>query len=253
MTLDAPKEAPLTRPSEHGAVSDRDDSNPSTGEFVAQFARGGYLWTMVVNQRIGALLAMWSMRLRLRPAHLTFLNLVLGTATSAAVAVLYGGAPWPAAIVGIVGWELAYSLDCADGQLARATGKTSHRGAVSDLMGDFLVQLTVLATTLQIATARMTPTWSAVFSVFVTGGWMISLYFGGVLGWEALPLPVRGMFRWLDAFRHVRDYGLQVAAVSLALPPGPLAVGVVLAVIAAVNYAALALNVARNRGAPPTQ
>jgi phosphatidylglycerophosphate synthase len=47
--------------------------------------------------------------------------------------------------VGVVLWQAAYIFDCADGQLARATGKTSAYGASVDIFADLAVQISVVA------------------------------------------------------------------------------------------------------------
>lgn len=214
----------------------------SFDKFVERHARGGYLWTMAINQRIGALFAIWAVRRGLRPLHLTLTSALIGVASSIAVVLSFDGTPVLAAAIGLLGWELAYSLDCGDGQLARATESTSHKGAIADLMTDFFVQLTVLAATLHISVSHIAPGWRAAFCVFITGGWMISLYFGGVLGWEAASFTMRRGFGWLDLFRHARDYGFQLAILSLAIFVGGAAVAIVLAGIAALNFAAVIVN-----------
>src|SRR5439155_1078483 len=122
-----------------GAVSARSErSEPRSREQdgavkAADFRarhRGGGLFTETVNQRLGAYLCVPAYRFGLAPTVLTLANLVLGLAAAAGVAVLAGRAPAPLVGLGaLVLWHLAYSLDCADGQLARVTGQASRARA----------------------------------------------------------------------------------------------------------------------------
>ena len=47
---------------------------------------------------------------------------------------------WWGGWAALVLWTLAYALDCADGQLARLTGKTSEYGARVDVIADYVAQ-----------------------------------------------------------------------------------------------------------------
>src|SRR5260370_34688987 len=92
--------------------------------FLAQ-NRGGGLYSERVSQRAGAYLALADYRLRWSPSAVTVAALVIGVGASVALLVLAprttAGAA-PAVVVGVavgLGWQLAYALDCADGQLAR--------------------------------------------------------------------------------------------------------------------------------------
>src|SRR5688500_14839793 len=93
-------------------------------------------WSWLLFERAGGALAYVFARLRTPPAAVTVLGgvagisgaAVLGTATDRGEALLAG-----------VLLLLAYTLDCADGQLARATGQTSDRGAWLDATVDAVV------------------------------------------------------------------------------------------------------------------
>jgi phosphatidylglycerophosphate synthase len=50
----------------------------------------------------------------------------------------------PLLVVGVILWQVAYIFDCADGQVARATGKTSAYGASVDVFVDVAVQISVV-------------------------------------------------------------------------------------------------------------
>jgi phosphatidylglycerophosphate synthase len=83
---------------------------------------------------------------RVHPSVITLASLVVGTGSSAAVIALAEDArSW--ALPGwlaLVGWQLAYVLDCADGQVARATGRTSEAGARLDVLCDYAVHCSIV-------------------------------------------------------------------------------------------------------------
>ena len=91
---------------------------------------GGFLFSRLVSDRAGTMIAALAEPLKAHPSVLTLGNLALGVAGSAIV-VLGAGAKAISVtgLAGLVLWQFAYALDCADGQLARATGTTSPSGA----------------------------------------------------------------------------------------------------------------------------
>jgi phosphatidylglycerophosphate synthase len=210
--------------------------------FRDRYARGGYAWTWAINQTIGALLARFAIRAGLRPVHLSMFNIATGIAGSGWVLLLHRSMPFAAAAVGLLAWELAYSLDCADGQVARATGRSSPQGAVVDLLSDFLVQLTVILAMLQVATPAVETRWLSSFSALVAGGWLISIFYTGILGSSTVPKTGRtSSLRRIVT--HGRDYGLHVALLPLAMLTGAPAVAVIMSVIAGLNFIALFLGI----------
>ena len=222
----------------------RDAAQLPLAEFRDRYARGGYWWTMRVNQTMGAVLAQAAIRFDLRPVHLSLMNVALGVATSAWV-LLLRSRPVIAALIAVIGWSIAYSLDCADGQLARATQMSTAGGAILDLLGDYLVQITVIFSMLQVSTSGMDPTWVTAFAVFVTGGWLISPYYSGILG--AGELPSAGKMRSLRGIvRQLRDYGVHVTVLPVAAIFGPAPVATLLALIALLNFVALFLGIGTN-------
>jgi phosphatidylglycerophosphate synthase len=142
--------------------------------------KGGGLFSEATGQWIGAALAATGQRLRLAPTVLTLVNLLIGLATSVTVIVLAepvadGTVPaWPVGLVALVGWQLAYALDCADGQLARVTGQTSTAGARTDILCDVASQIALFTALATVAVAQQpdTPVWLVV--VFA-GTWMVNL------------------------------------------------------------------------------
>jgi phosphatidylglycerophosphate synthase len=138
--------------SNHAAVP------PTVAEcyLAARQARGGgLLYSRAVSDRLGTVVAAIGMRLGAHPTYLTLVNLLLGIAGS--VAVIAGRSPDRAApllVAGVVLWQVAYIFDCADGQVARATGKTSAYGASVDVFADVAVQISVVAAVSSVMLSR---------------------------------------------------------------------------------------------------
>src|SRR5690606_10341450 len=81
---------------------------------------------------------------------------------------------WAVGLVALVGWQVAYALDCADGQLARVTGRGSPAGARVDVLCDVAAQIalvTALGTT-AVAQRPATPVWLV---ALFAGTWMVNL------------------------------------------------------------------------------
>lgn len=104
--------------------------------------KGTAFLTHYVSQRIGAVVAAIAFKLGLSPNTITTLGLLLTMAGCWAFTEL--------SITGMVLafflWQLAFAFDCADGQLARATGKASAYGKWLDMSCDHIREV-VLAFT----------------------------------------------------------------------------------------------------------
>ena len=103
-----------------GASLPRDDSS-----FKERYRRindsrgGGFLYSRVVSEHGGMIIAAISEPLGVHPTVLTFANLVFGVTGSLVVTLGAGArAISVTGFVGLVLWQLAYCFDCADGQLA---------------------------------------------------------------------------------------------------------------------------------------
>ncbi|MFD0595131.1 CDP-alcohol phosphatidyltransferase family protein [Catellatospora coxensis] len=181
--------------------------------------RGGGLFSEAFSQRLGAVFALVAARTGLKPTHLTLLNLVIGIAVSvvlvlraqdgtAAITPLYG-------LLALVGWQVAYSLDCADGQLARVTDQRSPAGARIDILCDVASQ--ILLVTALVAVARP-PLW---LGALFAGSWMVNLV-TSVLASQgdansmmtSTSLPVR-------IVKLIRDYGAVIFVAGLVLTLAP--------------------------------
>jgi phosphatidylglycerophosphate synthase len=117
---------------------------PSFADFY-RVNRGGGLYSEAVSQRLGALVAVAAARLGLRPTTLTLANLVLGLAVATAVITRAGSWSTWVGVLALVGWQVAYVLDCSDGQLARVTGQGSAAGARIDILCDVASQIALVA------------------------------------------------------------------------------------------------------------
>jgi phosphatidylglycerophosphate synthase len=190
-------------------------------DFLARRKSSG-LFTDEVNQRIGAHLCVAAERLGLPPTALTLANFVLGLAGSALVIVfapaMADGAV-PAVVVGLAAlvlWQLAYSLDCADGQLARVTGQASPAGARLDILCDVALQISLVASVAAVAHAydNEIPTW--LVATFA-GTWMVNLVTSALQQGEAAASLVTSRSALVRLIKLVRDYGAVVTVIGLVL------------------------------------
>jgi phosphatidylglycerophosphate synthase len=128
----------------------------ATCYLAARQARSGGSWySRTVSNRLGTVVAAIGLRLGAHPTYLTLGNLVLGIGGS--VAVMAGRSPdrtAPLLVAGAVLWQAAYIFDCADGQVARATGKTSAYGESVDVFTDMAVQISVVVAVSSVILSR---------------------------------------------------------------------------------------------------
>ncbi|WP_249024637.1 CDP-alcohol phosphatidyltransferase family protein, partial [Couchioplanes caeruleus] len=123
---------------------------PTAADYYA-VNRGGGLFSEAISQRIGARIAVFAHKRRLAPTVLTVANLGLSCLVSFVVVAAAGPVAedhvwaWPVGLLALVGWQFAYALDCADGQLARVTGQTSPAGGRVDVLCDVAAQVALVA------------------------------------------------------------------------------------------------------------
>jgi phosphatidylglycerophosphate synthase len=198
---------------------------PGPADFYAT-NRGGGLFSEALSQRLGARLALAGHRAGATPTALTIANLVLGLAASVTVTALAGPVAdgsvpaWVVGLVALVGWQVAYGFDCADGQLARVTGRTSPTGARLDILCDVAAQI-ALVTALAATAAAQRPGTPAWLLAAFAGTWMVNLVTSvlqsGPQAASMVPsrsLPVR-------LAKLVRDYGAVIALAGLVLTVAP--------------------------------
>ncbi|MFF5177189.1 CDP-alcohol phosphatidyltransferase family protein [Micromonospora sp. NPDC000316] len=201
------------------------DPRPTVADFH-RVNRGGGLFSESISQWLGAVFALVAQRLGLRPTALTLTNLVLGLATSVTVVALAGPVAsgdvpaWVVGVLALVGWQVAYSLDCADGQLARVTGQGSAAGARIDILCDVAAQIALVAALAATAVAQEpgTPTW--LVAAFA-GTWMVNLVTSVMQSGPNAASMVTSTSLPVRLVKLVRDYGavIFVAAVVLAVAP----------------------------------
>ncbi|WP_329105974.1 CDP-alcohol phosphatidyltransferase family protein [Micromonospora sp. NBC_01699] len=198
---------------------------PSAADFY-RANRGGGLFSEALSQRLGAGLAWLAYRFGLSPSTVTIGNLVLGLSASVTTAALAapvadGTVPaWAAGLVALIGWQTAYALDCADGQLARVTGRDSPAGARLDVLCDVAAQIGVVTALGATAVAQRpsTPVW--LVAAFA-GSWMVNLVTSVMQSGPSRASLITSTALPVRLVKLVRDYGalIFVAALVLLLAP----------------------------------
>ncbi|MFI6264318.1 CDP-alcohol phosphatidyltransferase family protein [Micromonospora sp. NPDC051006] len=200
-------------------------SRPTAADFH-RTNRGGGLFSESISQWLGAAFAVGAHRMGLPPTALTLTNLVLGLATSVTVVALAGPVAtgdvpaWVVGVIALVGWQVAYALDCADGQLARVTDQRSAAGARIDVLCDVAAQIALVAALAATAVAQQpsTPTW--LVAAFA-GTWMVNLVTSVMQAGPNAASMVTSTSLPVRLVKLVRDYGavIFVAALVLLLAP----------------------------------
>jgi len=196
-------------------------TQPTAADFY-RVNRGGGLFSEAVSQRIGAGMALAAHRTGLPPTALTMGNLVLGLAVSIAVVTLAepvaaGDVPaWVVGLVALLGWQLAYALDCADGQLARVTGQGSAAGARVDVLCDVAAQIALVTALSATAVAQppSAPTW--LVAAFA-GTWMVNLVTSVMAAGPNAASMVTSTSLPVRLVKLIRDYGAVIFLAGLVL------------------------------------
>jgi phosphatidylglycerophosphate synthase len=194
---------------------------PRAAEFFAHNRNGG-LFTMLVSQRLGAYACVPAYRLGLAPTVLTLTNLVLGLVASVGVVALaprMRDGSVSAVGVGLVAlllWQVAYALDCADGQLARVTGRASPAGARVDVLCDVALQISLVAAVSAVASAY-TPSTPAWLIAAFAGSWMVNLVTSVLQRGSSAASLVSSGSLVVRLVKLVRDYGAVVTVLGLGL------------------------------------
>jgi phosphatidylglycerophosphate synthase len=100
------------------------------------------IWNRFVARPLAAVALVPLERTAITPNQVTLLTLVVFAAAAAIIAFVPG---WTALLLGVAVLQLAYVLDCADGQLARLRGTSSPVGAHLDFLMDELKAFLLVA------------------------------------------------------------------------------------------------------------
>jgi phosphatidylglycerophosphate synthase len=188
--------------------------------------RGGGLVSEGVHQWGGALLARLGYRHGTAPTTLTLTNLFLGLSASIAVIALArpasdGDVPgWLPGVIALIGWHLAYCLDCADGQLARVSGRQSAAGGRVDVLCDVAAQIGLVTAVSSVMLAQRgdTPLWLV---ALFAGSWMINLITSVMQAGPAAASMVTSRSLPVRLVKLVRDYGAVIALFAIVLIAAP--------------------------------
>ena len=114
---------------------------PTFNTFWEARGRQSFYLTRNVGYRVGAYFALVAYRLGLKPAMLTILSLVC-TLSACAIALSIESSFWAGTVL-LFGLLIGYCFDCADGPLARVTGRASLFGALLDKGIDFVSAIAI--------------------------------------------------------------------------------------------------------------
>jgi phosphatidylglycerophosphate synthase len=194
---------------------------PSAATFLAT-NRGGGLLSESLDQHVGARIALRAYRLGLAPTILTLLNLFFGLATSLAVAALAPAmedgriAPIIVGLCALVLWHIAYAFDCADGQLARVTGRASAAGARVDILCDVAVQIALVSAVSSVAVRYhpQTPTW---FVAMFAGCWLINLVTSVLAKDDNSQSLITSRSPIIRTIKLSRDFSVMITLIALVI------------------------------------
>lgn len=218
---------------------------PGFRDFLARH-RGGGLFTEAVSQRLGAVFGVAAHRLGLAPTVLTLGNLACGMAGSLLVvgcAGHWGRLHTPVGLLALLLWHIAYGLDCADGQLARVTGRADPAGMRIDILCDVAMQIAVVGSVTAVASAyspHLPPWLGAAFA----GTWMVNLVTSVLQQGSAAHSLVTGSGLPVRMAKLVRDYGAVVTVIGAVLTFAPQWTVVLLVGFTVANGAFLAASIA---------
>ncbi len=214
---------------------DRRQATKYPTNFTAAFiyentARSPEVLSQQLNERLAAKMSAEFIRLGIGPNTISTLGLLVHVVTAAVILVLPAQSMLAAALVVFVGWHIAYTLDCSDGQVARATGRESSEGAVIDLLADYLSHTVVLAiiwlkvvALTDLAEDGLSPALAGLFALSA-GGWFAALHnqalnapSGTRTGILKRHIGDTAFFRLASQGRHVMDTSLAITALAIAM------------------------------------
>lgn len=181
--------------------------------------RGGGLYSGAVSQRVGSVLAAAAGNSGAHPTVLTLGSLTVGLLSSAVAGYAGVRASLLLGLVALLGWQLAYALDCADGQLARTARRTSAYGARVDVLVDFAVQTGVVAAVVTIVDHWQHPH-PALLGAFATL-WLVNLFTSALAGSEGATSLLGSGSPAVQVLKLARDYGFVIGVLGLLVAFAP--------------------------------
>ncbi len=212
---------------------------------VRKFRGNGFLYERFVSHPGGSLVASVAYRYGIHPSVLTLGNLVLGVGGSAAILAARTEGSFAALFVlGAVLLQIAYICDCADGQLARASGKTSPYGASLDPLVDLVVHIsTAIAIGEVMAVRHELP---IAVLLLLAGAWSVNVL-TCVLEKDdgSIHSLLRGDSLLVSLIKLPRDYGLVVLVIGVWLTVAPGTLYIAACAVIAVNLVVLLARIIR--------
>lgn len=206
-----------------------------------------HLFTRLVNDRLGSSVAAVGIRLGIHPTVITLVDLSLAMIASIVVITQADEAHswWTPGLIAFIGWQLAYVLDCADGQVARATGKKSEYGARVDILVDFAVHSSIVCSLVSVIIHASHGS-MILLAVFATTWpvnlitWVLSRTDGNV--GHSFTHTKSGL---IGIVRLARDYGFVLFVFSGWLVVAPQSVIIPVIAVTSINVVFLAASIAR--------
>lgn len=222
---------------------------PRAPAFRAVARADAGLFTHRLDYPVAAQLAAAAYRARVRPTALTLGNLLLGVGTSVAVIAV---APWldrtavhvTVAVLAWLIWQLAYCLDCADGQLARVSGASSPAGGRLDVLCDIAVQVVLVAAVIAVSAASG-PAYPAWLPGVFGASWMVSMVTSVMAKEGTNTSLITSRSLPVQLVKVVRDYGFIVTVIAVVLLIAPPAMVWVMAGFSLVNGGFLLASIAQ--------
>lgn len=207
---------------------------------------GGQFWSHHVNERMGSALGLALSPTPITPNAVTIAGLVVHMLVAIYVITLKSPVSFLSVAIVLVGWQLAFALDCTDGQLARDRGVASPFGAWLDQLADFVAKTAVyLALGLFVVRSlSLGPVGGTAFVVLIfaasTLGQVASAERNAIMGaGGGLASEARVWVRVLAGARHLSDYGaiLFFSALLLLAPSALLAFLIATALVSGATVA----------------
>ena len=184
----------------------------------------GLFWIRRVNHPAGAVVALLLLPTRMTPNMVTMAGLTVHVVTAMVLATLSTPVPPVTWLSVMVLWQLAFSLDCADGQLARARRSSSPFGAWLDQLVDVVTHaiLYTALTTYVVRALAMDGLSAALFASIVISLSMLQLLTtwgrAEILGTEPAIRQPSPLLVLMMHGKHVLDYGFYLFVAALLLP-----------------------------------